>query len=98
VLNNLVNMVEQDPALKTKIKFLALGQNADENAVKMWKAVNKIQFPQIADPKSTFGDALNFHPYPVSALVDKTGKIVFVHIGALESADEALKGIKAVAK
>ena len=91
-------MVGQDPALKTKIKFLAMGQSADENSVKMWKAFNKIQFPQIPDPKSTFGDAINFHPYPVTMLLDKTGKIVLVHIGAFDNADEVLKEIKAAAK
>ncbi|MBI4644019.1 MAG: TlpA family protein disulfide reductase [Deltaproteobacteria bacterium] len=98
IMNQLYNLVEQDAALKGKIKFMGLGQGNDANAVKMWKAFQKIPFPQIADSKSTFGDALNFHPYPVSVLLDKSGKILWVHIGTFESADEALKGIKAVAK
>jgi hypothetical protein len=91
-------MVQQDAALKGKVKFLAVGQGNDANAVKMWKMFQKIQFPQIADPKSTFGDALNFHPYPVSVILDKTGKVLWVHIGTFESAEETLKEIKAVAK
>jgi thiol-disulfide isomerase/thioredoxin len=98
IMNQLYSLVGQDAALKDKVKFMGLGQGNDANAVKMWKAFQKIPFPQIADPKSTFGDALNFHPYPVSALLDKSGKILWVHIGTFESADEALKGIKGVAK
>ena len=98
IMNKLYAKVQQDAALKAKVKFVALGQGNDANAVKMWKAFQKIPFPQIADPKSTFGDALKFHPYPVSVLLDKSGKILWVHIGTFESADEALKGIKAQVK
>jgi thiol-disulfide isomerase/thioredoxin len=98
VMNQLFDKVQQDAALKGKVKFVALGQGNDENAAKMWKMFQKIQFPVIADPKSAFGDALNFHPYPVSVLLDKSGKILWVHIGTFESADEALKEIKMVVK
>lgn len=98
MLNKLFAMVEQDAALKGKVKFLGVGQGNDANAVKMWKMFNKIPFPQIPDPKSTYGDALKFHPYPVTVLLDKTGKILLVHIGTFESADEVLKEIKGLAK
>jgi thiol-disulfide isomerase/thioredoxin len=98
IMNQLYNLVEKDAALKGKIKFIGLAQGNDANAAKMWKAFQKIPFPQIADPKSAWGDAVNFHPYPVSYLVDKSGKILWVHIGTFESADEALKDIKKVAK
>lgn len=98
MLNKLYALVEQDAALKGKVKFLAVGQGNDDNAVKMWKTFHKIPFPQIADPKSTYGDAINFHPYPVSVILDKSGKMLWVHIGAFDSAEEALKEIKAVAK
>ncbi|MDD2901575.1 MAG: TlpA disulfide reductase family protein [Syntrophales bacterium] len=98
IMNQLFEKVQKDAALKNKVKFMGLGQGNDANAVKMWKAFQKIPFPQIADAKSTFGDALKFHPYPVSVLLDKSGKILWVHIGTFENADEALKEIKAKAK
>jgi hypothetical protein len=97
-LNKLFNTVQQDPALKDKIKFMSVGQNNDDSAVKMWKAFHKVPFPVLPDPNSALGKALNFSAYPVSMLVDKGGKILWVEIGAFESPDEALKGIKAVAK
>lgn len=97
-LNQLYNLVQQDAALKDKVKFMSVGQANDETAVKMWKAFHKVPFPVIPDPNSALGKALNFTPYPVSMLVDKSGKILWVHIGTFDSADEALKGIKAVAK
>jgi thiol-disulfide isomerase/thioredoxin len=97
-LNQLFDLVQQDAGLKDKVKFMSVGQGNDETAVKMWKAFHKVPFPVLPDPNSTLGKALNFSPYPVSMLVDKKGKLVWVHIGAFESADEALKGIKAVVK
>jgi thiol-disulfide isomerase/thioredoxin len=98
IMNQLFDKVEQDAALKGKIKFVALGQGNDGNAVKMWKAFQKIKFPVIADPQSSWGDAVNFHPYPVSLLLDKSGKVVWVHIGSFENADEVLKELKKIAK
>ena len=98
VLNKLYTMVQQDAALKSKLKFLAMGQNNDANAVKMWKASHKVPFPVLPDTLSTFGKALNFSAYPLTLVLDRSGKILFVHIGAFKNADKVLKGIKAVVK
>lgn len=98
ILNELYNKVQQDAALKDKLKFMSVGQANDETAVKMWKAFHKVPFPLVPDPDSSFGKALNFTPYPVTVLLDKTGKILFVNIGTFENADEVLQKIKAVAK
>jgi thiol-disulfide isomerase/thioredoxin len=98
VLNNLYNLVQADSALRDKLKFMSVAQNNDETAAKMWKGFQKVPFPVIPDPNSNMGKALNFTPYPVSMVLDKSGKIVWVHVGAFETAEEALKGIKAVVK
>jgi hypothetical protein len=97
-LNKLFDMVQQDPALKDKVKFMSVGQNNDESAVKMWKAFHKVPFPVLPDPNSALGKALNFSAYPVSMLVDKSGKLLWVEIGAFESADEVFNKLKATAK
>jgi thiol-disulfide isomerase/thioredoxin len=98
VLNKLFAMVQQDAKLKDKVKFVSVGQGNDQNAVRMWKAFHKVPFPVLPDPDSKLGKALNFSPYPVSVLLDKTGKVVWVHVGAFESADEAFTEIKKVVK
>ena len=97
-LNELFNLVQQDPALKDKLKFMSVGQNNDEMQVKAWKVIQKVPFAVIPDPTASLGKALNFSPYPVTMVVDKSGKILWVEVGAFESAAEALKGIKAVVK
>jgi peroxiredoxin len=98
VMNALFNKVQADPQLKDKLKFIGTGQGNEEVQLKMWMAFHKVPFPLVPDPDSTFGKALNFSPYPVTVILDKTGKIVFVHIGAFESADEVIAKIKQVVK
>ena len=98
ILNQLYDLVQQDASLKNKLKFMSVGQGNDDMPVKMWKAFHKVPFPVLPDPNSALGKALNFTPYPVSMVVDKSGKILWVHIGTFDTADEALKGIKAVVK
>ena len=98
VMNALYSKVEADAQLKDKLKFVGAGQGDDEMKMKMWQAFHKVPFPLVPDPDNFFGKALNFTPYPVTVILDKTGKIVFVHIGAFESADEVLPKIKAVVK
>jgi len=98
VLNKLFELVQKDAQLKDKLKLISVGQGNDESAVKMWKAFHKVPFPVVPDKDSKLGKALNFSPYPVSVVLDKSGKVVWVHIGTFESADEALKEIKKVVK
>ncbi len=98
ILNRLYEMVSKDAALKDKVKFISAGQGNDETAAKMWKAFHKVPFAVLPDPDRKLSKAINFSPYPVSLLVDKSGKVLWVHIGTFENAEEAFKGIKAVVK
>jgi peroxiredoxin len=98
VMNALFDKVEKDAQLKDKLKFIGTGQGNEDVQMKMWMAFHKVPFPLVPDPDSSFGKALNFTPYPVTVILDKTGKILFVHIGAFESPDEVLPKIKAVVK
>ena len=98
VMNALFSKVQADAQLKDKLKFLGAGQGDDAMKMKMWQAFHKVPFPLVPDPDNSFGKALNFTPYPVTVVLDKTGKILFVHIGAFESADEVFTKLKAIAK
>jgi peroxiredoxin len=98
VMNKLFEMVQGDAALKDKIKFIGTGQGNEEVQLKMWQAFHKVPFPLIPDPESAFGKALNFTPYPVTVILDKSGKILFAHIGSFENADEVLQQIKKIVK
>jgi thiol-disulfide isomerase/thioredoxin len=98
VLNNLFAMVEKDAGLKGKVKFISAGQGNNDQNAKMWKTFHKVPFPVVPDPDRLLSKALNFSPYPVSVLVDKSGKVLWVHVGSFESAEEAFKAIKPLVK
>lgn len=97
-LNQVFDRVQQDPALKGKLKFMAVAQSSETGPVMAWKAMQRVPFPVLPDPNSTLGKALNFTPYPVTMVVDKSGKIVWVQVGAFDDVDEVFKGIKAAVK
>jgi thiol-disulfide isomerase/thioredoxin len=98
-LNQVFEQVQQDPVLKGKVKFLAAAQSGDTGPAMAWKAMQKVPFPVLPDPNSTLGKALNFTPYPVTMLVDnKSGKIVWVQVGAFDDVGEVFQGIKAAVK
>ena len=82
IMNQLYEKVQADAQLKNKLKFIAVGQGNEVTQLKMWKAFNKVPFPLVPDPNNSFGKALNFTPYPVSVVLNKSGKILFVHIGS----------------
>lgn len=96
VLNALFSKLQSDPKLKNKVKVLAAAQGQDASNAKMWKTFHKVPFPVVPDTDSKLGKALSFSPYPVSVVLNKSGKVLWVHIGAFESADEAFKGIQKV--
>ena len=78
IMNQLFDKVQADPQLKNKLKFIGVGEGNEETQLKMWKAFNKVPFPLVPDPNNTWGKAVNFTPYPVTMVLDKTGKILFV--------------------
>ena len=94
VLNALYRMVANDPNLKSKIKFVAAAQGQDQAVVKMWKKAYKVPFAVVPDTDSKLSSAMNFGPYPVTMLVDKSGKVRWVDVGEFGNADEAFRGIK----
>jgi len=98
VMNALYSKVQADAQLKDKLKIIGTGQGNEAAQLKMWQAFHKVPFPLVPDPDSSFGKALNFTPYPVTVVLDKTGKIVFAHVGAFENADEVFAKLKAIVK
>jgi len=100
LMNEIFKRVEQDPALKDKIRLVAEMQGDTADKVTPWKALHKVPYPLIPDPGSTLGDALNFHPYPVTFVLDKKGKIVYLLVGKMESddVDDVIKWVKETLK
>ncbi len=98
VLNVLFSKVASDPNLKNKIKFVSAAQGQDESPVKMWKMLYKVPFALTPDADRKLSAAMGFSPYPVTMLVNKSGKVLWVEVGQFENVDKAFSGIKKAAQ
>jgi peroxiredoxin len=98
VLNTLFGKVQSDPSLKSKVKFISAGQGNELSAIQMWKKFHKVPFAVLPDADRKLSKAMNFGPYPVTMLVDKSGKVVWVEVGQFESVDKAFSAIKNAVK
>ena len=94
VLNVLFSKVASDPNLKGKIKFVSAAQGQDQSPVKMWQMLYKVTFALTPDPDRKLSAAMKFSPYPVTMLVDKSGKVLWVEVGQFENVDSAFSAIK----
>ncbi len=97
-MNKVYNMISGDAKLKDKVKFIAVGGGDNDMAVTMWRKQLQIPFPVLADPDLSLTNKLNIPGTPTTIVLDKSGKAVFVEIGAFESADEFIKVLKSKLK
>jgi peroxiredoxin len=97
-LNKLYNLVSQNAKMKDKLKFVATGYQDNEMKLNAWKAIQKVPFPLLSDMDGKVFNALKLPGTPVSVILDKQGKVHWVHVGAFENADEVFKEIKAALK
>ena len=51
VMNQVFSMVQQDPQLKERIKFIGIGAGNNEREVESFREEKKVPFPVIPDPK-----------------------------------------------
>jgi thiol-disulfide isomerase/thioredoxin len=98
MVNALYKKVAGDPALKDQLKFVAAAQGQDQKVAKMWKTVQKVPFAVVPDSDWKLSKAMHYSHFPVTMLVDKNGKLLWVHIAEFDSANEALAAIKKALK
>ena len=98
IMNNVYNMVSQDAKLKDKVRFIAVAGGDNDTATTMWRKQLKIPFPVLADADLSLTKKLDIPGTPTTIVLDKSGKAVFVEIGAFESADEFMKHLKSKIK
>lgn len=99
MLNRLYSKVANDPSLKNKIKFIGVAQQ-DQTAVNMWEKVNSVPFAVVPDVDQKLTSALRFGGVPVTLLVDKGGKALWVEVGQMDDSDipKAFNAIKSAVK
>ncbi len=94
MLNELYRLVEGDPTLRNRIKFVAASQAHGQDGAERWKKNRNVPFAVVPDSGSQLGAAMNFFSCPVTMLVDKGGRVLWVRVGDFHDAYGAFEEIK----
>lgn len=76
-------------------KFDVIGVNVDlrenEGAVRRFAQDIQINYPVVLDPEGKMASLLNAFVLPTSALVDRSGKVVWLKVGVFDPDDDELR-------
>jgi peroxiredoxin len=84
--------------MKDNLKFVGAGYQDNEFKLKFWQNQFKVPFPLISDMEGQVFNALKLPGTPVHTIVDKEGKVHWVHVGGFDDAEAVFKEIKAALK
>ncbi len=90
--------MSQDSKLKNNLKFVGSGFRDNDFKLKFWKSQFKVPFPLVSDFDGKVFNALKLPGTPVHMIVNKEGKVVWIHVGGFENAQEIFKEIKTALK
>lgn len=103
IFNQLQSAMDKDPALRSRVKMIAIGVGNNQREVSQFIETQNAAFPILPDPKFEIYDRLaNSMRAPYTVLLRKSDKgaviLVSSHKGLIKSYDSFLQEIKAVMK
>lgn len=96
LFNHLFLRIQKEPALAQKVKMMAIAVGATPMEVSYLKKEFRISFPIIKDPNFAIHKILGEPKTPLTMMVTKEGKVLFVHPGAVEDLEGFLLRIKKI--
>ncbi|NBX28231.1 MAG: TlpA family protein disulfide reductase, partial [Chitinophagia bacterium] len=86
------NIREQLPEWKKEADFnfmtVSIDESRTEGLVKSYVKSQGWEFPTFIDPNSDLKRSLNFQNVPFTIIIDKNGKIAFMHSGYEEGGEQ----------
>lgn len=95
-MNRLYRLVEGSD-LKNRVKFVGVLSNSGA-AVNRWRSAYKVPYALVPDPDGEMAGALNITGTPTTVVVDKHGKVIVLHDGVFNDANQSFKQLKAKLK
>jgi peroxiredoxin len=98
--NRLFRLIQQNRRLQStdgapRLKMLGVGFYGKPSEMEVWRIKREVKFPLIPDPKAEVGKALDIPGTPTYVVLDRQGRVVFMHAGAMGSPHEFLRKIMA---
>lgn len=84
--------------MKDNLKVVGVGYQDNEFKLKFWQSQFKVQFPLVSDMEGQIFNTLKLPGTPVHVIVDKEGKVQWVHVGGFDEAEAVFKEIKGALK
>jgi len=96
--NKLYKFIQDDPALAKDIKVLGIGLTNKQKEIDIYRKTFRVKFPLIADSEKAIADKTGIKDIPLTALMDKNGKVLLSHLGVIEKMDKFLEEIRKIHK
>jgi len=100
-VNRLFRLIEGERKLRggdgqpALLKMMGVGFYGKRAAMEVWRIKYDLPFPLIPDPKAQVGRALDIPGTPTYVVLDRQGRVVFVHAGEIGSPRRFLRKILA---
>lgn len=98
IMNDLYQAIQQDPALKSKVKMIGIGSGNNAKQVELFKQEKNIPFPLIPDDQFTLHDEVGRPKTPFIILFKKTGDgkgiVSATFLGIVLTKDKMLEDIR----
>jgi peroxiredoxin len=93
-INKIYSFIQDDPALEKDIKVLGVGLTNKPKEIDVYRKTFRIKFPLIADPEKAITNTTGIEDIPLTLVIDKNGKVLMSHLGAVKSPDTFVKELK----
>jgi hypothetical protein len=94
VVNRVYNLFKEDKKLGTDIKMLGIGIGTQPEDLPGYIKAFKVEFPLIPDSKKELQKLLKVQAVPLTVLLDKKGKVLMSHSGAIGNFDAFVSEIR----
>lgn len=98
-VNRLFRLIEGNPQLRggagrpAVLKMLGVGFYGKRAAMEVWRIKHNVDFPLVPDPQAEIGKALDIPGTPTYVVLDRGGRVVFVHAGEIGSPKRFLRNL-----
>lgn len=94
IANKIYKYIQQNSELSKDIKMIGIGAGNNQREVAVFKEAFRVPFPLFNDPDFVVHKKLGEPRTPATIITMKNGKILSIHYGIIENAEEFVQKLK----